>query len=47
MSIDSCDHGDFVVVYEIKGRISCPVCEKDEEIDGLEEAIKNLKENEQ
>jgi len=40
MSIDSCDHGDYIVVYEIGNRNECPVC-----VDGVEQTteIQELK----
>lgn len=46
MSIDSCDHGDFIVVYEVTSRlISCPVCTMESDIADYEAEIKDLKEN--
>ena len=47
MAIDSCDHGDFIVVYEIQNRAyQCPVCELEKNIKGLESEIEDLKEAE-
>jgi predicted nucleic acid-binding Zn-ribbon protein len=41
MSIDSCDHGAYVVVYEVTNKTVCPVCESLEEKNELEQQITN------
>jgi len=44
MAIYSCDHDGFIVVYEdAKGKIDCPVCAKDTEINDLESEVEDLK----
>jgi peptidoglycan hydrolase CwlO-like protein len=43
MGIDSCDHGDFVVVYEMPENKQCPVCELENDKTNNENEIKDLK----
>jgi len=45
MSISSCDHDDFIVVYDSSRDIRCPVCELEDEIKSLVEEVEYLKEN--
>ena len=43
MTLYDCDHGDFYVIYEDRiGKITCPVCAKDDEINDLESRIEEL-----
>jgi hypothetical protein len=49
MAIDSCDHGDFIVVYDFAGKINkCPVCAMEDEhketCDDLQQQIDELSE---
>jgi FtsZ-binding cell division protein ZapB len=39
MAIDSCDHGDFVVAYEVVRTNKCPVCELIEENKDLKQQV--------
>jgi len=46
MALYSCDHDDFIVVYgDDRGKVDCPVCKKDDEINALEEEIETLSED--
>ncbi len=47
MGIDSCYHGDFVVVYDAPyGKdITCPVCRLEKELDETNSQIKEQQEN--
>jgi len=43
MAISSCDHGDYIVVYDTgKGNIHCPVCELEQEKEDLEGQLEDL-----
>ena len=49
MPMDSCDHDDYIVVYEISYKIKkCPVCdlieENGDEIKDLKSQVENLQE---
>ena len=45
MAIGSCDHAEFIVCFETsKGSLKCPVCDKDENIEDLEQQIETAKE---
>ncbi len=47
MAIQSCDHGDFIVVYDVgTGKISCPVCETDQELEDANIRIEELENQE-
>ena len=52
MAIDSCDHGDYIVCYEM-GKTGCPVCDVESQnksettvfngkIEGLESEVESL-----
>ena len=41
MAIDSCDHGDFIVIYELPINKTCPFCEMESEKDGEIEDLKS------
>lgn len=43
MAIDSCDHGDYVVVYEFVNIKQCPVCTMQEELEDAARQIEELK----
>ena len=42
MSIDNCDHGDYIVVYEVLRKNQCPVCTLTEELEEATERITAL-----
>lgn len=42
MSIDSCDHCDYIVVYEFTKMHQCPVCEVIREKEEAEQQVVNL-----
>ena len=48
MTIESCDHSYFIVVYERPSRSSgCPFCELREKLLAAEDEIKTLREKEE
>jgi len=44
MSLDSCDHNNFIVIYDVAKDFTCPVCDLEDEIKSLEEKIEILEE---
>lgn len=45
MAIDSCNHGEFIVCFDIaKGSVKCPVCDMDENIRDLEQQVETANE---
>lgn len=46
MAIDSCDHGEYIVNYEVAKRNACPVCklvsEHEAEVQSQKEQIEQL-----
>ncbi len=41
MSIDSCDHGDYIVAYEVGKQNVCPVCSLISEHESTEQSLKS------
>ena len=41
MTINYCDHREFLVVYDTQ-RLSCPVCDLEEENNLLEDTVNNI-----
>ena len=48
MGINSCDHGDYVVVYDMPINKGCPICkmesDHEDEVADLKSQIENLEE---
>lgn len=44
MAINSCDHGDYIVVYDqgIGRKTTCPVCEIEQELESAKQNIEVL-----
>ena len=43
MAISSCDHTDFIVVYDVSsGNIKCPVCTIQQELEDANSRIEEL-----
>ena len=42
MATDSCDHREYIVVYDTQMSIGCPVCDLEQEIKDLTQQVKDL-----
>lgn len=42
MAIDTCDHNDYIVVYDTQKIVGCPVCELIRENEDLTAQVEDL-----